>query len=212
MSRGSAAANVTAASEPVARPIGFVELQVDTGTLRLHDSIGTLTWGGQTWTGIGALGSIGEVEETDQPSPYRVQLTMNALEPTILSALQDEELFERVAIFYRGFFDAQGYLAGTPDERWRGYTDSADVVYGGDMDSVTLNCESEVVRDFTASGSLFTEEDQQTLFAGDTGFEYLDQIVDAAGKVHWGPEGSPVFFGERPVTIPPRGPRGRSLR
>lgn len=202
MSRGLAAANATAASAPHVRPITFLELQLDTGTLRLHTAVGNYTWGGFTWTGVGALGEVAPHEESDGSSPYRISYRLNGLNSTILFEALNEEVFERLAIRYDGFIGDDGRLVADPDEVRRDLMDTMEVLRGDEMDSVVLHCENELVRDTQAPGGLFSDEDQQALFAGDTGFQYLAQMLDA--QPYWGPGGTPVYFGEQPAPAPDR--------
>lgn len=205
MSRGLAAANVTAATAAHKRPIVFLELQFDSGTLRLHNAVGTYTWGGNTWLGVGALGEVPPSEESEGQSPYRISYRLNGLNSTILQEALNEEVFERLAIRYDGFIGDDGQLVADPDEVRRDYMDTMEVLRGEEMESVMLNCESELVRDTQAPGGLFSDEDQQALFSGDTGFQYLAQMIDA--QVHWGPGGIEAMPGVAPSDRSDRNPR-----
>jgi hypothetical protein len=192
---------VNAAKAAHVRPIVFLELQFVSGTVRLHNAVGTYTWGGQDWLGVGALGEIAPVEEADGQSPYRIAYRLNGLNSTILQEAINEEVFERLAIRYDGFIGDDGKLVADPDETRRDLMDTMEVIRGDEMEGVVLNCESELVRDTQAPGGLFTDEDQQALYSGDTGFKYLAQMIDA--KVHWGPGGIGVRFGSyNPRTDP----------
>ena len=42
--------------------VTFVKLEFSSGTLYLHNSIGTYTWGSQNWLGVGDLGDISAIE------------------------------------------------------------------------------------------------------------------------------------------------------
>lgn len=205
MSRGLAAANGTASDLAHKRPIVFIELQFDSGTLYLHNAVGTYIWGSQTWIGVGALGEVAPHEEADGQSPYRISYRLNGLNATILSEALNEEVFERLAIRYDGFIGDDGQLVADPDETRRDFMDTMEIVRGDEMDSVMLNCESEHVRDTQAPGGLFSDEDQQALFAGDTGFQYLAQMIDA--QIHWGPGG--ISVARAPGTLPRRPPNER---
>jgi len=195
MSRGLAATNVTAATAAHKRPITFLELQLDSGTLRLHNAVGNYTWGGFTWIGVGALAEVAPLEESEGSSAYRISYRLNGLNGTILAEAIEEEVFERLAIRYDGFIGDDGQLVADPDEVRRDLMDNMEVLRGDGMESVMLHCESEHVRDTQAPGGLFSDEDQQALFSGDTGFQY-PQMIDA--QIHWGPGGMKVFLGGQP--------------
>ena len=124
----------------------------------------------------------------------------------------NEEVYKRLAIRYDGFIGDDGALVATPDEVRRDYMDTLEILRGEEMDSVMLNCESELVRDTQAPGAMFTDEDQQVLFASDTGFQYMAQMIDA--QPFWGPGGDRVHTGYDPLN-PPLNPgyeRGTDLQ
>lgn len=203
MSRGLTSANATAAAARHIRPITFLELQFDSGTLRLHNGVGSYSWGGFTWIGAGALGSMSPVEESDEQSPYRVSYQLSGINSTILAEADNESIYERLVIRYEGFLDENGQLVDTPHEFRRDFMDTMETSEGGEIETVTLHCESEMIRDTRAPGGMFSDEDQQVAFSGDTGFQYLPQMIDA--QVHWGPGGDRVTFPRDPLN--PRAPR-----
>lgn len=203
MSRGLSSPNATAASQRHVRPITFIELQFASGTLRLHNGCGSYVWNSFTWLGVGALGSMSEVEETDELSAYQVSYQLSGVDSTILTEALGEQIYERLAIRYEGFLDDNGALVDTPHELRRDFMDTMEIARGGDIDVITLRCESEHIRDTRAPGGMFSDEDQQVLFPGDTGFQYLPQMIDA--QVYWGPGGDRV----RTDPLNPREPGGR---
>ena len=192
MSRGNTAANTTASQAGTIRPLVFVEIQFDGGTVYVHNGVGPYQWTTpvasppETWEGVGALGQLGEIEETAELTPYRITLTLQGVDSTILSEVDDEELYERLVIVYLGYIGDDGALVADPDERWRGYMDSAQV----SGTSITITVETELALFRRSNGKLFTDEDQQEAYSGDTGFQYLDQLIDL--ELRWGPDGHQV--------------------
>lgn len=184
MSRGLATANATASTQNHVRPLLFVELQFAGGTSYLHNGLGTYSWGGHSWLGYGALGSIGPIEEGDTLSPYAVELTLSGVDSTLLTQAQTADIFERRVIIYIGFIDDNGALTADPDELWSGSMEHMTISLGGEVDSITLTAESELIAHSFANGALFTDEDQQKRYSGDTFFEFQDQIQKA--RVQWG--------------------------
>lgn len=207
MSRGLTTANATAAAQRHVRPIDFLELRYDapTGTLYLHNGVGNYTWGGHTWSGLGALGAMSPIEETEEQSAYRVSYQLSGVNTTIITQALNENIYKRLAIRYAGFLDENGQLVDTPHELRRDFMDQMPIAQGGEIDTVTLNCESEMIRDTRAPGRMFSDEDQQVAFAGDTGFQFLPQLIDA--DIHWGPGGDQVTSAPRDRDRFPRLPR-----
>jgi len=201
VSRGLSSPNATAATARHVRPITFVEFQFASGTLRLHSGVGTYTWGSNDWLGIGSLGSMSEVEETEAPGAgYKVSYQLSGIDSTILTEALGEQIYGRLVIRYEGMLDDNGQLVDTPHELRRDYMDVMEIARGGEIDTVTLHCESELIRDTRPPGAMFSDEDQQVLFAGDTGFQYLAKLEDA--QIHWGPGGDPVTTPGGPYHTP----------
>lgn len=201
MSRGNAAANTTAASAAHRRPLLFIKAVFDGGTIRVHNGVGNIKWGlddqspaeTAVWIGAGAILQASSIVDADERGPTRVTFKFSALTDEVKDAAADEALFERLISVYLGFLDAAGNLTADPDLRWQGYMDTATFELGGPVDAITVTAESELVRDFTPTGSRFTDEDQQERYSGDTGFEFLDQMEDAL--VQWGPDGQTLTPG-----------------
>ena len=193
MSRGLSSPNVTASTALHVRPLPFLKCAFDSGTLYLHLGVGTYVWGSQTWTGMGALGQIGSLDEGVDLSPFGVSVRLNALDSTLLAIAEGEEVFNRRVTVYVGFLDENGALIDTPAERWSGWGDSLAIQLGGDQDGLELQCESEMRFFDRSNGARFTDEDQQTRYSGDVMFQYLDQMIDA--RVTWGPSGNVASVG-----------------
>ena len=206
MSRGLSAGNLTAIASTHVRPLVFVKLEFDSATQYLHNGVGTYTWGGFTWTGIGALGEVSQIEESIDLSPYGVTMSMCAFDPTLLAIAVGEPVFNRPVAMYIGLLDENGVLVADPQERWSGYMDSMTISLGGN-DAIALQCESEDRYLDQANGSLFTDEDQQLRYSGDLFFQYLDQMMDAkvfggAGAVVPGNLGGKHLPGGKPPPTP----------
>lgn len=196
MSRGLSAENLTAAQALHVRPLEFVEFQFDTATVRIHNGVGTYTFNSQTWTGIGALGSVSPIEEGIELSPYGVTMELWALDPTFLAEALQEAVFNRTVTWYQGFLDENGQLVDTPAILWKGSGDNTSISLGGERDVITLQCESALRFLELANGARFTDEDQQQRYSGDVLFEYLPQMMDA--QVIWGPHAAVVSPGVTP--------------
>ena len=63
MTRGLPTAVETALAQPYVSIVTFAKLEFPSGTIYVHNSIGTYNWDSQDWLGVGDLGSISQVEE-----------------------------------------------------------------------------------------------------------------------------------------------------
>jgi hypothetical protein len=201
MSRGFPSAVLDALSAQHVALVTFAKLEFPSGTLYLHNSIGTYTWGGQDWLGVGDLGEISEIEEGAEISPYKITLTLSGLEPTISGAALTEDYYLQPVTVYLGVLDSSDGLIADPTIVWEGAMDQMVVSVGqASGDSISLTAESELARFNKASNLKYTDAQQQKDFSGDLGFSLLAEIEGA--KLRWGDADSSAIIGTvRPGTF-----------
>ena len=190
MSRGLGASNVSAVDAAVVRPVVFCEIKYDapTGTLYLHDNIGDIVaddWNGtsRTWSGLGDFGSISQIEEGSQISPYKVDLVLSGIDATIANAhLQDDTILRDVYLSI-GFIGLDREVLADPHPMWQGKVDDVQVAIG-DQSVIRVSCESHLTAFEKTNGRLQNDADHQSEFSGDLFYKYLPQMVEA--KFRWG--------------------------
>jgi len=178
-------------------PIIFVKLEFDTaapnstGTIRLHNGLGTYNWnandgaGIRAWQGTGDLGQISAIEEGDEISPYSIQLTLSGIDTSIAAEAARETYYQRPVTLYVGALNASDELVATPDVIWTGFIDTMDAVLGGDNgDSIILTAESELAMFDRSANYLYTNAQQQSDSSGDTFFTHLQEMEDLT--LDWG--------------------------
>lgn len=169
--------------------VTFVKLEFSSGTLYLHNSIGTYTWGGQDWLGTGDLGNISAIEEGADVSPYKITLSLSGIDSTISNAALTEDYYMRPVTLYLGALDADDDLLATPTEVWAGFMDQMNVSLGaGGGDAIELIAESELAKFDRASNQRYTDNNQQSTHSGDVFFEFLQEIEGI--RVLWGDRNS----------------------
>lgn len=181
-------------------PIIFVKLDFDTaepnqtGTIRLHNGLGTYTWnandgaGVQSWYGTGDLGQISAIEEGDEISPYSIELTLSGIDTSIAAEAARETYYQRPVTLYIGALNASDQLVATPDVIWTGFIDTMDAVLGGGAgDSIRVTAESELAMFERSSNYLYTNAQQQHDSPNpspDTFFTHLQEMEDLT--LDWG--------------------------
>jgi hypothetical protein len=172
----------------------FAKLEFPSGTVYLHNSLGTFTWGGFDWLGVGDLGAISQVEEAMDVSPYAITLSLSGLNSTITGAALTENYFMHNATIYIGVLDADAELITTPTQIWAGYMDQMNMTVGADGgDGIELICESELSRFNRASNLMYTNVAQQEKSTGDLFFSHIHRIEGA--KINWGAQRLPGGIG-----------------
>jgi len=184
MSRGITAALETATLASVVYPAFFVELETSAGTTRVWSGIGDLIWSGNTYTGIGTLGSISEIEETADFKSTGITLTLSGIPSALLSLTLNSMQQGRTASVYLAAFNASNVLIADPFLIFQGLTDVPTMEDGGETATVSITVESLEVDWARNRIRRYTPEDQKLIDPTDRGFEYVAQLQDA--KFIWG--------------------------
>ena len=198
MSRGFPTAVATALSAGHVVLVTFAKLEFPSGTIYVHNSIGTYNWGGQNWLGTGDFGEISQIEEGADVSPYKITLTLSGLDATISGAALNEDYYMHPATVYLGALNADDELIADPTVVWEGVMDQMNISIGaGGGDAIQLIAESELARFDKASNKKYTHSQQQNEHSGDLLFEFMADIQDA--KIRWGDPNSDAVAGRAGV-------------
>lgn len=194
MSRGFPSSVLTALSAQHVALVTFAKLQFPSGTLYLHNSIGTYTWGGNDWLGTGDLGQISQIEEGADVSPYKITLSLSGLDPDISGAALTEDYYLQPVTVYLGVLDADDALLADPTVVWEGAMDQMNLSVGAEGgDVISLTAESELARFNKASNLKYTAAQLQSDYPGDLGFDLMADVDGA--KLRWGDGNSDAIIG-----------------
>jgi hypothetical protein len=187
----TAGANETAADAVHVEKVTFVSMDFPSGFLRAHTRIGTLTWGGYDWVGVGNFGNVSEIPEDAMLRPNGVTISLSGVDAGIVTAAVFEAYHGRAVNVYTGFLNvATLALVADPQLEFRGLMDTMTVELGAETGSITVQCEGELARWQRHSGRLFTHESQQEIFPGDRGFDQVpfiqNRTVSWVKKSLWG--------------------------
>lgn len=182
MSRDLSTDAVTELDSAHVRPVMFASLDFDSGTLYLHDAIGTYTWGGHDWVGLGDFGGVELIEEGEDATPYAVRLRLSGIDTAIAAEALGESYYLRDVVLYVGFLDASNVLVDTPDTIWTGQMDVMDIQAGAES-VIMLTCESYLAKLDRINGKLFSDAELKSNHASDTFFEYLPRMQEL--KLIW---------------------------
>lgn len=194
MSRGFSSAINTALQSSTVRIVTFAELDFASGTLYVHDGLGTYTWGGNDWVGVGDFGGISSVEEGSEISPYSLNLTLSGLDAGLVATALDENYFMRDVNVYLGLLDDNDALIEDPTQIWAGFMDVMSVTAGASGgDSITLTAESELGKFDRSANLRYTDTMLRKRDADDKFFEFLKDIDGV--KISWGKKTSDQLAG-----------------
>ena len=168
-------------------PFYAVEMQFDSGTMRIWTGYGDKSFGGNTYTGTGNLLQIEGLEETSDLSAKGTTLTLNGLDSTIITYALTEDYQGRLAKVFWGVNGVSDVI-----EVFSGYMDQMTIQDEGQTSTIQLTLESRLItlerpnnRRYTAK-SHAAVRDQKGLTGDDSFFNWVTQLQDK--RVPWGRE------------------------
>ena len=173
----------------------FVSLAFPSGTVRVHNSVGTISFGGNDYLGVGAFGSIDAIQETSDLVNSPVKLTLSSITQEIIDAIKTDDIANRDVDIYLGALNADGELQGTPTNWISGYMEHATLSVGA-QNGVMIQVQTRAAKLKQRNNKRFTIEDHQQDHAGDLFFEFLPYVIQA--QIQWG--GEKVYTGNSNIT------------
>ena len=149
----------------------------------VHSNIGTLTYAGNDYLGVGDLGAIGGLEETEalQPSPITLELS-GVVSTHIAEALNAGNYGESIEI-YLGYL-SEGALVDDPVPLAAGTFEHAEIELGERTNKVVITMQHDLARLELKNGRRWTDEDQQVDFPGDEFFSMMHRVGQR--RLTWG--------------------------
>lgn len=164
-------------------PAIFVEANFASGPVYLWSGIGSITWNGHTWLGVGSLGGVSAIDEGGTVEAKGVVLTLSGIDPTLLSLTLGEFVLGLPVLIYLGLFD-ENVLIDIPATSFAGRMDQPIIDIDGKTATISINCESRLLDMNNAVDRRYTTEDQQRDWPGDLGMNFVSQIQELT--VYWG--------------------------
>jgi hypothetical protein len=178
-----------AAAASTIHPVIFVQFAFDGGNVNLHTELGDITFNSDTYTGIGKLGGIGNMEENSDLSRTPITMSLSGLPNDMVSILLAQQYQGRLATVYLGYLDlSTRTLVATPAIIYKGNIDTADFSIDKNF-TVTLSIESRFAAWDTPLVRRYNNSDQQSRYPGDNGLEFITQ---AASKTIWWGQAAPL--------------------
>ncbi|URF02964.1 hypothetical protein [Cupriavidus campinensis] len=176
---GSTVAAVTASHIPY---LFFVQMDFSQ-PLRVCSAAYDITWNGYTWLGLGTLGSIEPIQEQATLEAIGVRLTLAGVPSDLIAIVLGEQYQGRSCQIWYAPLREDLQLAVQPVRLFSGRLDTMDTEVG-ETATITVSAESRMVSWDKARVSRYNNEDQQSRYPGDKGFEFVPQMVEK--NLTWG--------------------------
>jgi hypothetical protein len=163
-------------------PFIAIEMDFDSGTLRLWNGYRDITIDGNTFIGSGTLLAISQVEETGEVSAKGVSITLSGISSEIISVALSEKYQNRTARIYLGAIADNGDISSY--QLFAGRLDVMSIEDGGDTATVSVTAENRLIDLERPRIRRFTAEDQKSLYPSDLGLDYVNDLQDKT--LDWG--------------------------
>lgn len=183
MPRAMSSGMLAALESAYLQPAVFVQMQFATATVYIWSGVGTISWNGHTWVGLGSLLSVTVMEDAATVEARGITVTLSGLDAGLLSdCLTEFQLGLPVSVCF-GLYSG-GSLIASPITSWAGRMDQPTIDVAGDTVTIAINCENRLLDMNVAVDRRYTNQDQQMTWPGDLCFQFVDGIQEMT--LYWG--------------------------
>lgn len=170
-----------------------VKAEFDTDDIRVWTGIDDLIISSETYIGAGTLLSIGNLEENLELSSSSLNVSLSAMDTTVLNyALSENYQNRNITLFLGYVMGGTNEVAGTLT-LFKGRMTNLSVSDTPDGSTVTVQAESRLIDLDRPSNFRYTKESQNFLHSGDTGFNRVSSLQDK--EIVWGKQSDSVGGG-----------------
>jgi hypothetical protein len=170
-------------SDNVVHPFFAIELNFDSGSLRLWTGVGTLTYEGQDYVGTGTLLAISSIEETSEIAVRGATLTLSGVPSEVISLALTSPYQGRVCNIYFGTKDKTLNTVSLTSV-FSGYMDQMNISEGPDTSTIELQVENKLIDLERARVARFTSSYQKSIYPQDLGLDFVESLQDK--DIVWG--------------------------
>jgi hypothetical protein len=184
MARSLTAGVVTELDARVKRPVVFFEGEFSGSTVRFWSGLGTKSWNGESWTGVGTLGSLSPITETGTIAARGLRVGLSGIPSALLSLVLGSVRRGLAGRIWLGFLDSAGAVIADPHKSFEGRLDQPEISEGGTTADIFITYENRLLPLERPITRRFTDEDQKIDFSADEGFNFVAAVQEWNGK--WG--------------------------
>jgi hypothetical protein len=184
MSRDLDAATDSDAQASHVVPYTLIELDYESGPVRVASTPFDITYQGNTYLGVGRLGSVSAIQEGPEQKSYGVSMEMSGIPAEYFTEMSQERFQDRACRIWFGFLDAASHrVSGAPIQIFGGRMDVVALQVGQTI-TATLTAESRLVDWERATNRRYTDQDQQRAYPGDLGLQFVQATTEM--ELPWG--------------------------
>lgn len=188
MSRNLTAAMIAEITARDLRPVMFIQAQFVSGYIYVWSGLGSISWNGQTWLGVGNYGNVSAISETSDVNAVGVKLQLSGIPNSILGLALNEVRQGAPVFIYQGCMTKDNKVVGTPYLAWAGRMDIGEIAEGSDTSVITITAESRLLDLNRKRERRYEKQDQAIDFPDDLGFDFVPSLQELS--ITWGKPGS----------------------
>ena len=168
-------------------PFYAIKMNFTSGTLLLATTYADLIIGGNTYLGTGNIIGVSPITETSDTRASGLEIVLNGLDTSILSAGLTEDTQGMVVEVYFGVLTTTNNadaVVDTPYQIFSGFIDSMVLEENGEESSLKFTVENKLITLEIPTDRRYTDQDQQNFFSGDKGCNFVTSLQDKS--VAWG--------------------------
>lgn len=187
MARTLSAGVLTEIAKSVVRPALLATFDFATGAVRVWTGTRSITFGGNTFTGLGDLVNVSPIQEVRGTRPNGLTFTLNGVPSASVTIALADSYRGRTCTLWLAFIDANEALISDPVQIFSGRMDTMKIVDTGETSSITVQAESRFIELERSRERRYTDQDQKQFFPGDRGLEYVAGLQER--EIPWGQQG-----------------------
>jgi hypothetical protein len=165
-------------------PILLFKGEFATGNVYLWSGVGNLVYGGQTYLGTGAFGTISTLKETSDLVAQGATLTLSGIPSDLLALALDEARLGKRCWIYLGAIDGSGNVINAVYAAFAGRMDVPIISDGDTTCTIQISVESVLVDMKRSRERRYTPEDQAIEHPGDNCFQFMAALQNTS--LIWG--------------------------
>jgi hypothetical protein len=168
-------------------PFYAVELFFDTDTVRVWTGYGDITVtvaNSQTYSGVGDLLSISDVEESQDISAKGINLTLSGIPSSLLTHALNTPYQGRLCNVHFGFIDWSSPANQNGMLVFTGYMDTMIIDEGAETSTIVTSVESRLIDLERPRNRRYTTQNQKQRHSGDLAFDFVESLQNQ--RLQWG--------------------------
>jgi hypothetical protein len=173
MPRTISSSLLVALSQPEVQPFYAIEIDLDSGPLRLWTGIGPRTIDDEVYTGGGSLMAISGLEEVADLSAKNITLSLSGMPEDIIGlALQEPYQRRKVRVLW-GVTNVSDFV-----EVFSGSLNQMVIEDSPESGTISVTVDSKLVELERASNRRYTAENHKSRYPNDSFFDYVTELQD----------------------------------